>query len=372
VTFSLIVAPDMLKRGEGHPRESSEGGLIMKADRGGIGHEMAAIDRRGWLRLMIGGVAGATFGSSNALAAQDARKARKPGADTSEADLDAARGKLAQAGIGTINTVRAVHYQAIGDAPEAFMKLTLGDCEQLAQDFDKHFRGRGFRVHPPDRRLTVVVFRDDRSFRRFFPQLSTGKSAGKGASVQRVGNYSRATNILYVFDWRMVPMEPRSSHRNSETLAHEGIHQLSYNTGLLAREGDVPLCIVEGLGMYGEARPVTGPSDLGRINLRRLDDLARTQRMIDWIPLRELFTDDSVLQAGKALRVLLGYAQCWLLVHYLMKDPETLPKFRNYLDAIAARKKADRRLEDAQAHLGDLDALDRELRRYAIRLQRSI
>jgi hypothetical protein len=218
----------------------------------------------------------------------------------------------------------------------------------------------------------VVVFRDDRSFRQFFPQISSGRPAGRGPSVQRVGNYSRATNMLYVFDWRMVPMEPRSGHRNSETLAHEGIHQLSYNTGLLGRDWDVPLCIVEGIGLYGESRQVTGPSELGRINLRRFEDLARTQRMVDWIPLKELFTDDSVLQAGKALRVLLGYAQSWLLVHYLMKEPEVLPRFRNYLDALSRRRGSEHRIDDVQDTLGDVGALDRALRGYAIRLQRSM
>jgi hypothetical protein len=137
---------------------------------------------------------------------------------------------------------------------------------------------------------------------------------------------------------------------------------------LLKREGDVPVCIVEGLGTYGEARQPIGPSGLGRQNLRRLEDLAKIQRQIPWIPVKELLSDDSVLRAGKAVRVLLGYAQSWLLVHYLMKTPAVLPKFREYLNVIASRTTKDHRLEDAQAHLGDLEVLDRELRRYSVRL----
>ena len=42
------------------------------------------------------------------------------------------------------------------------------------------------------------------------------------------------------------------------TLVHEATHQLSFNTGLLNREGDTPLCIVEGLGTYGESRDSIG------------------------------------------------------------------------------------------------------------------
>jgi hypothetical protein len=348
------------------------GEIIMRLHQGETGRGWGAIHRRDSLHLIIGAAMGMAGAGSAAGAAQGGNQGETTDPHAAEADLEAARGKLVQAGIGPIATVRSVHYQAIGDAPEGFMKLTLLDCEQLAQDYQKHFRARGFQVHQPERRLTVVVFQDSRSFARFFPAVVPQKTAGRGATVQRVGNYSRATNMLYVFDWRMVPMEPRSSHRNTETLAHEGIHQLTYNTGLLNRAADTPLCIVEGLGMYGEARQVRGSSDLGRINLRRLDDLARTQRMVPWIPVRDLFTDDTILQSGRALRVLLAYAQSWLLAYYLMKTPETLPKFRDYLKAIETRTKADKRLEDARAHLGDLDALDHELRLYAIRLHRSI
>jgi hypothetical protein len=103
-----------------------------------------------------------------------------------------------------------------------------------------------------------------------------------------------------------------------------------------------------------------------------MDDLARIQRRLPWIPVRELIGDDSILRAGNSLRIMLGYAQSWLLVHYLIKDPQALPRFRNYLHAIAPRVKASRRIEDAQANLGDLDQLDQELRRYAIRLQLSL
>jgi hypothetical protein len=141
---------------------------------------------------------------------------------------------------------------------------------------------------------------------------------------------------------------------------------------LLNRTGDTPLCVVEGLGTYGESRKTVGPSDLGRPNVRRLEDLAKIQRRVPWVPARELLADDSVLRAGNTDRIMLGYAQSWLLVHYLINEPEALSRFREYLEAIAPRSKADHRLEDAQAHLGDLDRLDRELRRHAVRLQLSL
>ena len=268
--------------------------------------------------------------------------------------------------IGPLAKVRSDHYVAIGDAAHGFMRVILQDCEQLARDYLSHFRHHGFAVHAPDGPLIVVMYQDDRSFRKFF------RFQGPAGSPIPSGIYERKSNVLHVFDWRNVPMAPRASHRNMQTLSHEGTHQLAFNTGLLRRDGDTPLCIIEGLGTYGEARQTIGASDLGRLNLERMDDLARRQRQIPWIPLRDLLTQDQILRAGSAARVLLAYAQSWLLVHYLIKEPAVSPRFRDYLKAISLRDKPDHRIEDAQAHLGDVNKLDAELRRYAVQIQRSV
>jgi hypothetical protein len=322
------------------------------------------IGRRDWLRWAAAGCAGLARPVGRISHAQNPG----PGdpAQGAEADLNAIRARLKGAQIGPLNAVRSPHYEGIGDAPEAFIKLILDDCEQLAADYLKHFQARGFEVRLPEHRLIVVMFRDNRSFARFLRLPQPAK--GSGPVLQPTGVYDRKSNSLQVFDWRNSPMTPRSAHRNIETLAHEGTHQLTFNTGLLNRDGDAPLCIVEGLGTYGEARQPIGPSGLGRQNLRRLEDLAKIQRQIPWIPVKDLISDDTILRAGKAVRVLLGYAQSWLLVHYLLKTPSELPKFRSYLKAISARTTRDHRLEDARDHLGDLDTLDRDLHRYSVRL----
>ena len=49
-------------------------------------------------------------------------------------------GAAEQAKIGPLSTVRSRHYVATGDAAEAFMKLIVTDCEQLARDYEHHFR----------------------------------------------------------------------------------------------------------------------------------------------------------------------------------------------------------------------------------------
>lgn len=263
------------------------------------------------------------------------------------------------------------------------MKVTLDDCGQIASDYAEHFRALGFRVHLRESFLIVVIFRDDRSYGRFFNLPSLLEAKKKGLPLMPVGLHNRKTNALYLFDWRRQGGSAFAM-LNMRTLVHEATHQLTFSTGLLNREGDTPLCIIEGLGTYGEARELMGPSNFGRVNWNRLKVLESTDRLgsiannprqpdrvrprtVPWIPLRELFIDDMVLRSGW---IELAYAESWLLVHYLLKDEEMRPRFRQYLKAIESRQTAEHRIEDAQTHLGDLEQLERKLRGYAVRLER--
>ncbi|APW60799.1 DUF1570 domain-containing protein [Paludisphaera borealis] len=330
------------------------------------------LSRREWIRATALGVSGMLVGDAVLAAPQAVKKEDKPPIEIKDSDLAEVERKLEKAGITRVHRLDSAHYQAVGDAADVFMKSILGDCEQLAVAYLRHFKDRGFEIHAPERSLILLVFRDDRSFGKFFRMPSLPEAASKGIGAQMTGAYDRSTNLLNVFDWRNVPMAARSSHLNVQTVAHEGTHQLTFNTGLLNRSGDVPVSIIEGLGTYGEPRKVIGPSALGRINLRRLDDLAKLQRVTDWIPLHDLIVNDAIIREGLVVRVSLAYAQSWLLVHFLLNDAEFTPKFRDYLNAIRTRKTTAHRLDDAKQHLGDLAALDRALKAYSIRLLRSL
>jgi hypothetical protein len=149
------------------------------------------------------------------------------------------------------------------------------------------------------------MFRDDRSFGKYF-HLPTWIEVTGREGYQPAGVYDPKSNALNIFDWRNVPIRPRSAYNNMQTLSHEGTHQLTFNTGLLNRQGDTPRAIVEGLGTYGEARKIMGSSDLGRPNLMRMEILAKLQRRMAWIPVRQLLTDDTILRASSSDRVMLA------------------------------------------------------------------
>jgi Protein of unknown function (DUF1570) len=313
-----------------------------------------SLDRRAWLRSAAGGAAG-FVGLGRAAGASQAA-ATKNDAHAEEAE----EYRLAEARARKVTKDRLLklqspHYQAIGDASESFIKLTLSDCEQAAADYVRHFRSRGFDVKLPDRRLTVLVFRDERPFLRYAENAVPGT----------VGVYSRASNWLALFDFRNVPMSPHApGQSNMETLTHEATHQLTFNTGLVERKADVPKSIIEGLAMYCERRRLVGRNEPGQPNLRRLDELAHIRRREPWVGVAELLSDDRACFGRTGDRLMLSY--------HLMNDPERLPQFRAYLDTIRGRTNPTQRLEDARAHFGDLERLDGELRQEAVRLQRAL
>src|SRR5262249_38605658 len=118
------------------------------------------VDRRSWLRTAAGSVAGLGAFSGPAGAGRADEDVKVEEAE----EVRRAEAQARRATTRPLRTLRTAHYQAIGDASEAFIKLTLADCEKMASDYIQHFRSRGFDVNLPGRRLTVIVFRDERPF----------------------------------------------------------------------------------------------------------------------------------------------------------------------------------------------------------------
>jgi hypothetical protein len=283
--------------------------------------------------------------------------------EEAERELDRAQARVRASKRSPLVTLHSEQFQAVGDASESFIKLTLDDCELIAHDYFSYYQKQGFDVKRPGRLLTLVVFRDER------PYLEFARRFGSGANPHVQGFYSRAENWLALFDFRNVPVRERTGYQNVKVLAHEATHQLTFNSGLLVRKGDVPRAIVEGIASYSETRPLHGHSEPGKLNGMRLENLAHVQRRAKWIKATDLLTDDTASFGNTLDQTLLAYAQGWLLVYYLMKTPVRLPQFQAYLKTIASRTTKDRRYDDAERHFGDLDRLDQELRREAIRLQ---
>ena len=325
----------------------------------------ASLDRRSWLlQASSGGALLAAMARSTGRAASTQEKKKSP-AEEAERELERATSRASAVTSRSLQVAKSEEYQVVGDAEATFVQTALRAYDAIANDFLVHYQARGFQVKAPDRRMTLVAFRDERPFREF------ARKFAKGVPPSVSGFYSRPENWLVLFDFGNVPASALGGAlKNLRVLAHEATHQLTFNTGLLNRGGDVPAAIMEGLGCYGEARRLRGRSEPGLLNSERLDDLAHVQRRAKWIKLADLLTDDSPATGANFDQMQLFYAQGWLLIYSLMNDPARLPQLQGYFKTIFPRVDKKKRLEDAAKCFGDLDQLDQELRREAIRLQK--
>jgi hypothetical protein len=321
--------------------------------------------RRTWLRLAGYGAAawlGAPFPRSWGGQEPDAKL---PPLEQAKIERERALDRVRSTTSRQVVTVTSERYQAVGDAAESFLKIALGDCELIADDYLAYYQSKGFDVKTPQQKMTLVVFREKGPYREF------ARKFAKTIPAIAAGFYSRVDNWLVLYDFRNVPADERVAvTKNARTLAHEATHQLTCNSGLLSQRGDVPLAITEGLACYGETRRLRGHTEPGQKNGLRLDNLAYIQRRVKWIKASELLTDDALAFGNTVDERLFGYAESWLLVYHLMKLPRRLVQLQAYLKAIYPRVAANHRLEDAERHFGDLDRLDQELHRTALRLQK--
>jgi hypothetical protein len=278
----------------------------------------------------------------------------RAGAADEEAEI---RARAREKGIGELGTSRTKHYLLLGNAPQKFRERALEICEGLARDYLTYFKERKFPVAPPKDRLTVLAFAGKEPFATFL-----GEKPGTEA-----GRYELGTNRLVIFDNRgRAELQGAQEKANTIVLVHEAMHQLTFNTGLLERAGDVPHWLSEGLAMFAEVRSPDGRAvKVGDANAGRVSVLAEaTSRGAAWLPLVDLLTDDRLFEQPETEQM--AYAQAWTLVHALVKTRTAA--FRSYLDRIRPRRAATSRVDDVTRTLGPLDALDRDLGRYANRL----
>jgi hypothetical protein len=288
--------------------------------------------------------------------------AREPQADAPDPEVSAVLARMDQAGLTVReesgrSSIGGRSHLVVGDAPEPFLRKALGLCEALAKDYLAHFPSRGFAVGPPKARLTVVVLSGPEAFAKYLG-VEPGEDVG--------GQYDPATNRLVIFDNRAREgSNPLRARANTLTLMHEATHQLTFNTGLLDRDADVPLWLSEGLAMYAEVRSPDGRTRIGQPNRERLAVLREARAAGGWFRVADLVGNDAVLDDPRTEQ--LAYAQSWLLVYHLMQQGRS-EQLREFLELIRPRRDAARRADDARRAFGEPDRLDEEIARTAAKL----
>jgi hypothetical protein len=284
--------------------------------------------------------------------------------------------------LGEVFRFDSPHFTALSTADEDFTELRLHNCELLYALFFDHFRRRGFSLHEPYSKMMVAVFHSQAGFEAYL---------GKKMSPMIVGVYHPGSNRLVVYDIgtnelfvtlkrlrqqqgqkirsqmhriRFLETTQREAREfrtgaNIGTVMHEVAHQLSFNCGLLNREGDKPIWLAEGLACYCEATQNSTWQGIGEPNAERLAPLAKVLSVHSkLIPLKELITSDAWLHGAKNVTIpIVGYSQSWALFRMLMEErPQEL---RRYLALIYSRRTPEHRMKDfVQAFGSDLDRLE--------------
>lgn len=272
-------------------------------------------------------------------------------------------------------------YTALSNAGEAFSIQSVRFCESIYDLFYHHFQKKGFALRHPGQTLMLAVFSGPDGFDAYL-----GQKMPPGIT----GMYHQGTNRLVIYDQREnralvkereeiikkggggIPGKGKldkgkfvdsvikhfdeiAKDINVSTTMHEAAHQLSFNCGLLNRQGDVAGWLAEGLACYCEATEAGEWLAIGAFNPNRVNDLRPAAAgKKPWIPLKAMVQSDAWLDGPQVLQ---GYAQSWALFRLLME--EDTPRLRSYLKTIFPRQAPEHRLEDFQNAFGDLDALEK-------------
>jgi hypothetical protein len=247
---------------------------------------------------------------------------------------------------------------------------------ETSNEFTRFLSRRGFPLATPEFPLVVRIFPN----RTDFAEYATALEMTVPATLR--GFYHRRTNqiALYLDEPgatttvrtgidSSLPMSTAASQQVLDTLVHEAIHQLAFNTGLHSRMGDTPKWVVEGLAMLMEEESSRDDSRrsnaAGRINRQRYSRfMAYRQSGRPAKSLAAMIESEEVFEASQ----LDGYAEAWALSFFLF---ETRPsEYADYLERLAARdptvaSSAEERRADFEAEFGsDLDWLEVQYLRF--------
>ncbi len=206
--------------------------------------------------------------------------------------------------------------------------------------------------HRPSNRLVVYDYAQNRAFKE-----GSDKAREK---LKNIPATLAGKRVLGAFNREVREMRDDA---NVGTIMHEVAHQLSFNCGLLNREGDVAAWLAEGLACYCEGTEGGMWLGVGAANPMRVSQLAAQKRGDGpFIPLKNLVGGDDWLRRGDPGTILVGYAQSWALFRLLMEErPAELKK---YLAMIYARRTPENRLGDFVECFGSLEKLETRYRAY--------
>src|SRR5437762_2313930 len=236
-------------------------------------------------------------------------------------------------------SVRSKNFFLIGNSSEKEIRQVAERMEQFREVASHLFTKANFNSPVP---TTVVVFKNDSSYRPFKPNANTA------------GYFQPGPDVNYI----TLKTEVSDDQNPFGVIFHEYTHLLIDNTS-----GNVPTWFNEGLAEYYSTFAIEEDRKvhLGELIPYHLETL----RQDKLYPLRRLFAvDQHSPEYNEGSKRGMFYAESWALVHYLLlgNDGQRVAQLGKFLQLTEANTPIDDAFK--QAFGIDVESFEKELKKY--------
>lgn len=218
------------------------------------------------------------------------------------------------------------HFVICSDASELYTIYCGRLLEKVHEEFYELFEDSPVKLRPLAVKLPVLVFRESAVFQEFARQQHPDTDF-----TDVPGYYSIRDNQMLItavsgdraFRTNSdVIRELKKRPRQVETIVHEAVHQLSFNSGLQVRYAANPTWLSEGLAVYFETASGRGsliwsrPGEPNRTHLHGFQNAASDSSFR--LPFSTLLSSDTAFSSAEQAAD--AYAESWALTMYLIRS----------------------------------------------------
>lgn len=290
-------------------------------------------------------------GSYVRLLAEDVSNTKQTGVPFVGFDADQTAAHLQQLmGQGQITTT--AHFVICSAASPRYTQFCGQLLERVADEFPVTLKKAGIELPPLPNGLAVLIFATSADLKSFaekqHPEVDFSDTPGYYSVTHNQILFSADRDDPNARTNSDITRRLKKTPRVIETMVHETVHLLQYNSGLMNRFAANPTWLAEGMAVYFE--PANSRSsllwsrsgDTNQLHLAGLKAAAATSEF--QLPFTTLLADDQTFSRPSTVRN--AYAESWGITWALMKrNPEAygrLLKAQNQLRPLIAVSDAER------------------------------
>ena len=237
-------------------------------------------------------------------------------------------------GGGEITTTQ--HFVICSAASPRYTEFCGKLLERVAEQFPTVLKKTGIEFPPLPSSLPVMIFATSADLQAFaekqHPEVDFSDTPGYYSVTHNQILFSADKDNLKARTNSDIARSLKQAPRIVETMVHETVHLLQYNSGLINRFAANPTWLSEGMAVYFE--PASLRSSLlwnraGNTNRLHLEGLKAADAHSKFsLPLPELLADNQAFEKPETVRF--AYAESWAITWTLMKrHPEAYGRLLN-------------------------------------------